>query len=141
MGPFSTLRIEEQAGVTTATFRDGSILDAVAIQRIAKELIEIADSPAGKRFVLDFSEVRFFSSQALGTLITVRQRAEKNKGKMVLAALKPDLKKVFKLTSLDKLFKFYDTASDANVALGGQALPERPKVVRPKPATKSPAAE
>jgi anti-sigma B factor antagonist len=116
----TTLRIEHQPQVTVVGFRDASILDMLTIQRVGKELYEIVDAPRPKNLILDFAEVRFLSSQALGVLLTLKRKAEKAGIKVALAAIRPELARVFKITNLDKLFEFFD---DRAAALNKYAPP------------------
>lgn len=109
----AALRLEETEGVTVVSFRDASILDALCIQRIGRELYEIVDSLGRKKIVLDFSDVRFLSSQALGVLLTLRRKADKNGATVLLAGIRPELYRVFQITNLEKLFSFFKTAPEA----------------------------
>src|SRR5262245_27996992 len=103
----SSLIVEEVEGVLTASFRDSSILDALAIQRIARDLYELIDKHPRANLVLNFKDVRFFSSEALRLLLGLRAKVDKANSRLVLCCLRPDLERIFKLTTLDKLFQFF----------------------------------
>ncbi|TWT42144.1 Anti-sigma-B factor antagonist [Phycisphaerae bacterium RAS1] len=107
-----SLMVTEQEGVTLVRFRDNSILDNDTIQRIGRELGELVDSGV-QRMALDFRDVRFLSSQALGVLTTLRSRAEKAQARVVLAALRPEIVRVFKITNFAKMFSFFEDADAA----------------------------
>lgn len=109
----STLKISEDQGVAIVGFKDASILDAHSIQRIGKELCDLLDVQNRTRLLLDFGEVRFLSSQALGILLTLKKKCDKAGAKLALARLRPELARVFKITNLDQVFKFYDNRDDA----------------------------
>lgn len=113
MAEANTLKIEQLGEVTTVGFRDASILDVLTIQRIGRDLYDVVERDGRLKVVLDFSEVRFLSSQALGVLLTLRRKADKAGAKVVLAAIRPELVKVFKITNLDKLFEFVDSCENA----------------------------
>ena len=113
MAEQSQLKIEESEGVTIVGFRDASILDMETIQRVGRELYEVVETPEKRKVVLDFCEVRFLSSQALGVLLTLRRKADKAGAKVVLAGIRPELARVFEITNLNKLFKFFDKRADA----------------------------
>jgi anti-anti-sigma factor len=102
----SCLRLEQDGDVTVVGFKDASILDVVVIQRIGRELYKLVDEDQRRKVVLDFGDVRFLSSQALGVLLTLRRKADRFKTKIALAAIRPELVKVFRLTNLDQLFDF-----------------------------------
>lgn len=103
----SRLLITDYAGVTVVAFQDNSILDARQIEQIGRELYTLVDEQDKRKIILDFSSVRFLGSQTLGVLINLHKKAAAGKGEVVLCALRKDLLKVFKITSLDKVFKFF----------------------------------
>lgn len=113
----SSLKVEELDGVTRVGFRDASILDVLTIQKIGRELYMLVEEQNRKRVVLDFADVRFLSSQALGVLVTLRRKADKASATVYLAAVRPELKKVFEITNLHKMFKFFPSGDDAVAAL------------------------
>ena len=104
--------------VTIVNFNQTAILDTVQIQQLGEELYELVDAQARRKVVLDFSNVKFLSSSALGVLITMQKKAKEIKGRLLLCGLKPDLRKVFKITSLEKLFEFFETEEQALNAFG-----------------------
>ncbi|MEP0846813.1 MAG: STAS domain-containing protein [Phycisphaerae bacterium] len=113
----STLRLSESDGVTIVSFKDASILDALSIQRIGQQLYQVVDAPNRSKVVLDFSAVRFLSSQALGVLLTLRRKADKAGVKIALCAIRPELFRVFTITNLNQFFAFFDTTQDAVAGL------------------------
>lgn len=117
----SMLTISEQGGVTIVGFKESGILDAVTIQRIGRELYEIVEKQGRRQVVLDFANVRFLSSQALGVLLTFRRKADAMQAKVALAGLRPELRRVFNVTNLDKLFTFHDDTAAALAAFGATA--------------------
>ncbi len=104
--------------VTIVNFQDASILDTAQIEQIGQTLYELVDKRDKKKLVLDFAKVQFLSSSALGVLLTLRKKSTANKGKIVICSIKADLRKVFKITSLDKLFEFYNTEEEALASFG-----------------------
>ncbi len=106
MPPRPSLLVETIRGVTVVNFGDVSVLDSVHIDRIGQELYELVDRFDRRQLVLDFSGVRLLGSQALGVLLTLRKKLQAAKGRLVICGLRPDLRKVFSITKLEKLFKF-----------------------------------
>jgi anti-sigma B factor antagonist len=111
--PPRSLKISESEGVTLVAFRDASILDAVTIQRVGQELYDLVESNDHRKIVLDFGNVRFLSSQTLGTLLTLKRKADQAKISVVFARLRPELHRVFEITNLNKLFRRFQTTDDA----------------------------
>jgi anti-anti-sigma factor len=114
----SRLLIQDYAGVTVVTFTESSILDSATIDQLGKDLYHLADTLHKQKLILDFANVKFLSSQVLGILITLNRKTAAIKGTLVLSALKPDLMKVFTITSLDKLFKFFPDDATALASFG-----------------------
>lgn len=118
------LEIEQIGGVTVAGLCDPSILDAVTIDQIARELYDLVETKKAGKIVLDFAAVRFLSSQALSILLNLRRKGEAIKARIVLCSIKPELARVFKITSLDRVFDAYDNRTAALAAFGVK-IPEQ----------------
>lgn len=63
--------------------------------------------------VVDMSSIEFMSSVGLSTIMTVYKDITAAKGKMILAALKPELREIFKATGLLRLLKIEPTVEGA----------------------------
>lgn len=109
------LLIQPIRDVTVVNFQDASILDTAVVDEIGRALYELVDAQARRKLILDFTNVRFLSSSALGVLITLKKKSSAIKGDVVLCSMRPELKKVFEITNLNKMFKFCD---NENKALG-----------------------
>ena len=107
--------IEEVGDVTIARFIDKKILDETNIQIIGNQLFGLVDDDGRKKIVLDFSNVEYLSSAALGKLITMDKKVKGSKGKLRLCCIRPDIYEVFAITRLDRLF---DIRKDESVGLG-----------------------
>ena len=58
-----------------------------------------------RKLLLNFSNVEFMSSAALGKLIRLHQRMVQVGGKLVMCCIAKDIHTVFVLTKLDKMLK------------------------------------
>ena len=118
----SRLLVESIKDVTVATFTDTSVIDVQHIEHIRRDLCAMVDQQNKKRLILDMSKVHHFSSSALGILIPLRDRIQKLKGELILCGLRPEIRKVFKITKLEKHFTFAADESEAlsrlNVVVG-----------------------
>jgi len=115
------LVVSEINGVCVVTFRSVSILDAVVVETIGRKLYDLVDREARRKLVLDFSEVRFLTSQMLGVLIALHKKSQAIDGKVVLCGIRPDLGKAFKVTRLDKMLSFADDKEAALASFGVSA--------------------
>ena len=111
------LDIEEVGGVTVAKFVDKKILDENNIQLIGNQLFGLVDDDGRRKIVLDFSNVEYLSSAALGKLITMNKKVTDAGGQLRLCAIRPDIYEVFTITRLNKVFDIKDTQEQALASL------------------------
>ena len=107
------LEIEEVGDVTIATFVDKKILDESNIQVIGNQLFSLVEEDGRKKIILDFSNVEYLSSAALGKLITMDKKVKAAKGKLRLCSIRPDIYEVFAITKLNKLFDMHENREKA----------------------------
>ncbi|MDA0836031.1 MAG: STAS domain-containing protein [Planctomycetota bacterium] len=107
------LDIDEVGDVTVAKFVDKKILDETNIQIIGNQLFGLVDEDGRTKIVLDFTNVEYLSSAALGKLITMDKKVKKVKGKLRLCCIRPEIYEVFAITKLNKLFDIRDTQESA----------------------------
>src|SRR3954451_20647019 len=99
------LEVEVIGDVTVVNFIDRKILDEQNIQAIGEQLFSLVDQEGVKKMLLNFGNVEYLSSAALGKLITLNKKVAAAKGKLVLCNIDPQIHEVFEITKLDKLFK------------------------------------
>ena len=66
-----------------------------------------------RKIILEFTAVKFMSSQALGVLLKLKKAMDPVHGKIVIVGIRPELHKVFKITNLHKMFTFHDELDKA----------------------------
>ena len=98
------LEAEEIGDVTVVSFMDRKILDEQNIQVIGEQLFSLVDESGRKKLLLNFGNVEYMSSAALGKLITLNKKVNAAGGKLVLCNIIPEIREVFEITKLDKLF-------------------------------------
>ena len=108
--------IEEVDDVTIATFIDKKILDETNIQIIGSQLFGLVEEDGRLKILLDFTNVEYLSSAALGKLITMDKKVKAAKGKLRLCGIRAEIYEVFAITRLNKLFSIFD---DQEKALDG----------------------
>src|SRR5580658_8506816 len=101
------LEIEEVGEVTVVNFIDKKILDEQNIQIIGEQLFELVDNQGKKKILLNFSNVEFLSSAALGKLITLNKKVQASGGKLGMCKITKEILEVFQITRLDRLFKIF----------------------------------
>ena len=109
----SPLILTAQKGVTVVGFREPNLLDAYHVNDTATYLYRLIEQDDCRRLVVDLSAVRMLSSQSLGVFLNMRQKLDKIQGKMALSGIDPSLSRVFKITRLQDVFKFFGDVTEA----------------------------
>jgi anti-sigma B factor antagonist len=71
------------------------------------------DDLGKKKLLLNFANVEYLSSAALGKLMTLNKKVKAAGGELRLANIKPEIKEVFSITKLDKMLKIFNSEQDA----------------------------
>jgi anti-sigma B factor antagonist len=66
-----------------------------------------------KDLLVDLKDVRFIDSSGLGALVSGFKNATSSHGTLRLASLQPQVKSMFELTRLHRVFEIYLTVADA----------------------------
>ena len=98
------LEVEDIGDVTVVSFTDRKILDEQNIQVIGEQLFSLVDELGRKSLLLNFGNVEYMSSAALGKLITLNKKVQAAGGKLILCNIDPNIYEVFEITKLNKLF-------------------------------------
>jgi len=98
------LEVESIGDVTVVNFIDKKILDEQNIQKIGEDLFSLVDDSGHGKILLNFGNVEYLSSAALGKFITLNKKVQAAKGKLVLCNIEPQIYEVFEITKLNKLF-------------------------------------
>ena len=101
------LEVEDLGDVTVVSFTDRKILDEQNIQVIGEQLFSLVDESGRKKLLLNFGNVEYMSSAALGKLITLNKKVQAAGGRLVLCNIDPQIYEVFEITKLDKFFKIH----------------------------------
>ena len=104
--------VSDVGEVSVVQFKDRKILDESNIQEMGRELFELVEMKREK-VLLNFMNVEFLSSAALGKLITLDKKIKAAKGQLKLSNIRPEIYEVFAITRLNKLFDIHDDEADA----------------------------
>jgi anti-sigma B factor antagonist len=98
------LEVVEEGDVTVVNFIDRKILDEQNIQKIGEDLFSLVDELSRKKILLNFGNVEYLSSAALGKFITLNKKVQASGGKLILCNIDANIYEVFEITKLNKLF-------------------------------------
>ena len=107
------LRSVPDKDVLTIFLTDVKILDAPLIEQIHQEMVSILEGAKQRNVLLDFREVKFMSSMALGMLIRINKTCKEHKINLKLCNIEPEIAQIFKITGMNKVFTICRTAEDA----------------------------
>lgn len=107
------VEITGEGSAAVVAFKAASIRDGEEIAAASKQIKEFIEENHPARIIFDFEGVRFFSSQVLGLLLEIRAELQTYNGEVVISRINPQLHRVFKITNLDKIFKFFPNKESA----------------------------
>jgi anti-sigma B factor antagonist len=102
--------------VTVVRFIDKKILDEASIQELGAELFGLVEQLNRKSILLNFNDVEFLSSAALGKLITLDRKVKSAKGRLKMSNIRPEILEVFQITKLNKVFDIRGDEAEAIAA-------------------------
>ena len=97
------LVVEDVGDIAVVSFVDKKILDEQNIQMIGDDLFRLVDELGRRKILLNFANVEFMSSAALGKLIRLHQKLAGVGGKLILCGISKGIMEIFELTKLDKM--------------------------------------
>ena len=112
------IRFVTRRGVTVVSFNEASIYGLSDVDKVNKELRRFVERDKPEKMIVDFSGVKFISSQMLGLLVDLWRKMKEYQGVVIISGIVPQLNRVFKITNLDKIFDFYPDAESALKSLG-----------------------
>ena len=107
------IEVSEVGDATVVRFVDHKILDEATIQELGAELISLVEKENYKKIILNFENVEFLSSAALGKLITMEKKSKSAGAALRLSNIRPEIYEVFAITKLNKLFDIKENETDA----------------------------
>ncbi|MDX1962919.1 MAG: STAS domain-containing protein [Pirellulales bacterium] len=117
MAAYRHITVHPHEEVTVVRFLDRKILDELNIQELGQELFHLVEQEKKTKLVLNFFNVEFLSSAALGKLITLERKIKANSGKIKLSNIRTEILEVFAITKLNKLFDIKDDEAEAVTAM------------------------
>lgn len=104
---------EQRGRITVATVQAASVLDALNVNEFGRQVLDYVKDKPELHLLLNFSSVKYLSSAALTELLRVNEAIRTVKGALRLTGLNPDIRDVFRITNLDKIFVIYEGETDS----------------------------
>lgn len=93
------------AGAVTGTVELDGEIDAATVGLMKEKISEAIDANPGGRVTLDMSTVTFLDSTGLGALVSALRKARDGGGDITITNVAPNVRKVFDITGLAKVFE------------------------------------
>lgn len=98
-------------GGIVSVFLSGQALDVSNVQRFRTETTSLFDNE--KNFILVLRDLKFVDSSGIGALLSCLRKAHANGGDVKLAELPVNVRSLFELVRMDRLFEIYNTREEA----------------------------
>jgi len=102
----------EMNGSIAIIFVQEERLDAHNSDQLKTEMNQLFDKDT-KDVVIDLKEVRFIDSSGLGVLVSGYKNSSTRQGTLKLSGLQTQVKSMFELTRLHRVFDIFSTVDDA----------------------------
>jgi anti-anti-sigma factor len=128
------IRSELKDEIRVVFFDAPRLVDEATIEQCYREIISLLDKTEEANVLLHFGRVAFMSSAALGMLVRLHKKCKDYDISLKLCNIAPDIREVFKITRLDKVFNIYAEASGAVEAFkkAGRSFSRTPQQTRHK---------
>jgi len=103
---------KDKKGEDVIIFKLVGDLDAFSSREFKPVMIDFVER-GYKNYIVDLSETPFIDSSGLVSLISLLKRAKMLGGYMKIAGAREEIKEIFNITGLDKVFEFYDSVDEA----------------------------
>jgi anti-sigma B factor antagonist len=87
-----------------------------------KERLRAAVDGDASTIVVDLTETDFVDSTSLGVLLGATKRLRERNGEIRLVVPGPELRRIFEITLLDRVFQLHDTREQALAAVPAEAV-------------------
>ena len=99
----------------------------VANRQEFKDLVLTELRQGARTFLIDFGPTTYIDSSGLGVLVSILKKVREHQGELRLLNLGEELRALFRLTLLDKLFQFDIDAPPGGDATAGSRAPLKPR--------------
>jgi len=76
---------------------------------------------SGAAIVLDLGAIDYMSSVGLRVLMVAAKQSKKDDGKIVVAAMQPDMQEIFEISRFNFVYEAFDTVADALATVSSTA--------------------
>jgi anti-sigma B factor antagonist len=107
---------DQEIDAETHVIELGGEVDLYTAPEFKERMVGVVDA-GKKRLVVDLSEATFIDSTTLGVLVGGVKRLRPGGGALALVCTDPNIRKIFEITGLDRVFSIHETRDEAVAAL------------------------
>ncbi len=110
-------------------------LDETNVDAEAKKIYQVIDEMAVPNLVLDFSELTYINSKAIGYVTDWYSRVAAKNGKVTIAKPQPNILDILKVVGITQIITIYGSIEEAKNALGSAEAAAQPAPAPAAPET------
>lgn len=114
------LHIHIRKGIHASIIDLTGEVDAYTSARFRETMIDLIEEGSAN-IIVSMAKVEYIDSSGLGALVGGLKRISEKNGKIVVVCNNPQVRKVFEITGLEKVFPLFDAEDDAVNAISGGA--------------------
>lgn len=107
-----SIKIKTEKNQDIVVVKPEGSLDVSIQVELKDELMKIVDQGCND-LVIDFGGVGFIDSSCLGTLVAMTKKIREQDGNIKIAHLNDDVRSIFQITRLDKIFDVFEDVETA----------------------------
>ena len=121
MPDFECIEIDSISNVSVVKLKDEKVMAPTRIEALGVELLSLVENDSSDdqqdghavNVIINFENVRFFSSGAINKLIVLEQRVRARGGQIRLSNMQPEVRDLFSYTNLDSMFDIRSGQAEA----------------------------
>ena len=120
MTDLQCIKIDSINDVSVVKLKDEKVMAPAQVETLGAELLSLVGtnpnedgSNTGTNVLINFENVRFFSSGAINKLIVLEKRIRAGGGQIRLSNMQPEVRDLFSYTNLDQMFDILSNQTEA----------------------------
>lgn len=116
MADFQCIEIDSISNVSVVKLKDEKLMVPAQVETLGDELLSLVEGQLTEdqaNVLINFENVRFFSSGAINKLIVLEKRVRACGGQIRLSNMRPEVRDLFSYTNLDSMFDIRGNQAEA----------------------------
>ena len=116
MADFQCIEIDSISNVSVVKLKDEKLMAPAQVETLGDELLSLVEGQLNEdqaNVLINFENVRFFSSGAINKLIVLEKRVRACGGQIRLSNMRPEVRDLFSYTNLDSMFDIRGNQAEA----------------------------